>query len=233
MKYSYFLGLLIYILFNAALVFSSVYIITQFAPAAAGSGIPEIKAYLNGMLQCNHCFTSTSFNIYENVGGRGTWTSFQVSSIWKLLTSIFFCVWCTLNLVWYQAFLCCRYWYSWYSPVPDSHWKGGCCVILFAPPAPPLHQSVVTMMISALADCHFCRASFYLSSSDKNGGKSSGFSIYCMIWKVMDFDSSFELLLWQILGSIGSVGGGLALGKEGPLVHTGACIASVLGQVKS
>lgn len=56
MKYSYFLGLLIYILFNAALVFSSVYIITQFAPAAAGSGIPEIKAYLNGMLQCNHCF---------------------------------------------------------------------------------------------------------------------------------------------------------------------------------
>lgn len=35
----------------------------------------------------------------------------------------------------------------------------------------------------------------------------------------------------QILGSIGSVGGGLALGKEGPLVHTGACIASVLGQV--
>lgn len=51
--------------------------------------------------------------------------------------------------------------------------------------------------------------------------------------EVMDFDSSFELLLWQILGSIGSVGGGLALGKEGPLVHTGACIASVLGQVKS
>ena len=24
--------------------------------------------------------------------------------------------------------------------------------------------------------------------------------------------------------------GGLALGKEGPLVHTGACIASLLGQ---
>ncbi|GAY42559.1 hypothetical protein CUMW_067830 [Citrus unshiu] len=33
-----------------------------------------------------------------------------------------------------------------------------------------------------------------------------------------------------IFGSIGSVGGGLALGKEGPLVHTGACIASLLGQ---
>ena len=39
------------------------------------------------------------------------------------------------------------------------------------------------------------------------------------------------LSVGQVLGSIGSVGGGLALGKEGPLVHTGACIASVLGQV--
>lgn len=28
------------------------------------------------------------------------------------------------------------------------------------------------------------------------------------------------------------MGGGLALGKEGPLVHTGACIASLLGQVR-
>jgi chloride channel 7 len=37
----------------------------------------------------------------------------------------------------------------------------------------------------------------------------------------------------QIFGSIGSVGGGLALGKEGPLVHTGACIASLLGQVST
>ncbi|QHO38501.1 Chloride channel protein CLC-d [Arachis hypogaea] len=38
-------------------------------------------------------------------------------------------------------------------------------------------------------------------------------------------------LIGKIFGSIGSVGGGLALGKEGPLVHTGACIASLLGQV--
>lgn len=34
----------------------------------------------------------------------------------------------------------------------------------------------------------------------------------------------------QILGSIGSVSGGLIVGKEGPLVHVGACIASLLGQ---
>lgn len=45
---SYIAGFVVYVLINLALVFSSVYIITQFAPAAAGSGIPEIKGYLNG-----------------------------------------------------------------------------------------------------------------------------------------------------------------------------------------
>lgn len=34
----------------------------------------------------------------------------------------------------------------------------------------------------------------------------------------------------QIIGSIGSVSAGLDLGKEGPLVHIGSCIASLLAQ---
>ncbi|XP_018846839.1 chloride channel protein CLC-d-like isoform X2 [Juglans regia] len=93
---SYVAGFIVYVLINLVLVLSSVYIITQFAPAAAGSGIPEIKGYLNGV---------------------------------------------------------------------DIHG-----VLLF------------------------------------------------------------RTLIGKIFGSIGSVGGGLALGKEGPLVHTGACIASLLGQ---
>lgn len=50
-QHSYFVGFLVYILLNLALVFSSVYIVTQFAPAAAGSGIPEIKGYLNGKVK--------------------------------------------------------------------------------------------------------------------------------------------------------------------------------------
>ncbi|XP_075113349.1 chloride channel protein CLC-d-like isoform X2 [Nicotiana tabacum] len=93
---SYFAGCLVYILINLVLVLSSVYIITHFAPAASGSGIPEIKGYLNGI---------------------------------------------------------------------DTHG-----ILLF------------------------------------------------------------RTLIGKIFGSIGSVGGGLALGKEGPLVHIGACIASLLGQ---
>ncbi|KAG9456454.1 hypothetical protein H6P81_000962 [Aristolochia fimbriata] len=95
-QHSYFAGFIVYMLINLALVFSSVFIITQFAPAAAGSGIPEIKGYLNGV---------------DTPG-----------------------------------------------------------ILLF------------------------------------------------------------RTLIGKIFGSIGSVGGGLALGKEGPLVHTGACIASLIGQ---
>ncbi|KAG6420135.1 hypothetical protein SASPL_116654 [Salvia splendens] len=93
---SYFAGFLVYTLINLALVLSSVYIVTQFSPEAAGSGIPEIKGYLNGI---------------------------------------------------------------------DTHG-----ILLF------------------------------------------------------------RTLVGKIFGSIGSVGGGLALGKEGPLVHIGACIASMFGQ---
>lgn len=39
----------------------------------------------------------------------------------------------------------------------------------------------------------------------------------------------FRTLAAKFVGSIGSVAGGLAVGKEGPFVHTGACIASLLG----
>ncbi|OWM71440.1 chloride channel protein CLC-b [Punica granatum] len=37
-------------------------------------------------------------------------------------------------------------------------------------------------------------------------------------------------LIVKIIGSIGAVSAGLDLGKEGPLVHIGACISSLLGQ---
>ncbi|RVX06794.1 Chloride channel protein CLC-b [Vitis vinifera] len=37
-------------------------------------------------------------------------------------------------------------------------------------------------------------------------------------------------LIVKIFGSIGAVSAGLDLGKEGPLVHIGSCIASLLGQ---
>ncbi|GLU11465.1 hypothetical protein SLE2022_282060 [Rubroshorea leprosula] len=37
-------------------------------------------------------------------------------------------------------------------------------------------------------------------------------------------------LIVKIIGSVGAVSAGLDLGKEGPLVHIGSCIASLLGQ---
>lgn len=42
---------------------------------------------------------------------------------------------------------------------------------------------------------------------------------------------SFKTLVAKVLGSIGSVAGGLAVGKEGPFVHTGACIANQVGSI--
>ena len=38
-----------------------------------------------------------------------------------------------------------------------------------------------------------------------------------------------SIIPWQIIGSMGAVSSGLDLGKEGPLVHIGACIAAQLG----
>ena len=42
----------------------------------------------------------------------------------------------------------------------------------------------------------------------------------------------FKTLVAKVLGSLGSVSAGLAVGKEGPFVHIGAGIASVLSQVR-
>ncbi|CAE6079025.1 unnamed protein product [Arabidopsis arenosa] len=58
------------------------------------------------------------------------------------------------------------------------------------------------------------------------------FHIYALDFAGFDIPGAllFRTLIGKIFGSIGSVGGGLALGKEGPLVHTGAYIASLLGQ---
>jgi chloride channel 7 len=40
----------------------------------------------------------------------------------------------------------------------------------------------------------------------------------------------FTILTLQIFGSILGVSAGFVVGKEGPMVHTGACIANLLGQ---
>ncbi|XP_022721873.1 chloride channel protein CLC-d-like isoform X5 [Durio zibethinus] len=72
---SYLAGCLIYILINLALVFSSVYIITQFAPAAAGSGIPEIKGYLNGI-------DIPGILLFRTLIGKGGSTKYHLSSRW-------------------------------------------------------------------------------------------------------------------------------------------------------
>uniref|UniRef100_A0A7N0UZ63 Chloride channel protein n=1 Tax=Kalanchoe fedtschenkoi TaxID=63787 RepID=A0A7N0UZ63_KALFE len=41
---------------------------------------------------------------------------------------------------------------------------------------------------------------------------------------------SFQTLVVKVLGSISAVSSSLVVGKAGPMVHTGACVASLLGQ---
>eukprot|EP00983_Pelagomonas_calceolata_P104498 1159035-Pelagomonas_calceolata.AAC.4 len=43
----------------------------------------------------------------------------------------------------------------------------------------------------------------------------------------------FSTLFAKLAGSVGAVAGGLAIGKEGPFVHAGACIAALLSQANS
>ena len=160
---SYVAGFIVYLAINLGLVFSSVYIVTHFAPAAAGSGIPEIKGYLNGM-----------------------------SYYWWLFASILgkiktHCFWAFESI---SFVLMNRNWHSWCPFLQNLNRKG--TVV----PYPSLLEISADMFL-----------------------------------KFSHFFSFRNLGICQIFGSIGSVGGGLALGKEGPLVHTGACIASLLGQV--
>jgi chloride channel 7 len=42
--------------------------------------------------------------------------------------------------------------------------------------------------------------------------------------------SHIFLLILQIIGSISAVSSSLFVGKAGPMVHTGACVAALLGQ---
>lgn len=42
-----------------------------------------------------------------------------------------------------------------------------------------------------------------------------------------------KTLVVKLLGSVGAVAGGLAVGKEGPFVHAGACLGALLSQVWS
>ena len=45
----YLAGYVVYTSVNCLLVSGAAYVVTTFAPAAAGSGIPEVKSYLNGL----------------------------------------------------------------------------------------------------------------------------------------------------------------------------------------
>lgn len=55
----------------------------------------------------------------------------------------------------------------------------------------------------------------------------------CARLTLNDNGCTFQTLIVKILGMIGSLTGGLAVGKEGPMVHIGAIVAAGISQGRS
>ena len=70
MRYSYFLSFLLYLIFNIIFVACAAVLVTYMAPAAAGSGIPDVKAYLNGIDYAGVLVPQTLFS--KLLGGIGS-----------------------------------------------------------------------------------------------------------------------------------------------------------------
>jgi chloride channel 7 len=68
--------------------------------------------------------------------------------------------------------------------------------------------------------CAVCCANLSAAQSYLNGIDVPGI----FLWKT---------LVVKLLGSVGAVAGGLAVGKEGPFVHAGACLGALISQVRA
>ncbi|CAI5515845.1 unnamed protein product, partial [Closterium sp. Naga37s-1] len=168
MQRSHALAFMVYLAFNVLLVFSSSFIVTRFAPAAAGSGIPEIKGYLNGSVGWLRMWV---------VGCLATYPHGYVWWVMQRSHALAFMVYLAFNVL-----------------------------LVFS------SSFIVTRFAPAAAGSGIPEIKGYLNGIDMPG-----------ILLV-------RTLVGKMLGSVGSVAGGLALGKEGPLVHTGACLAALIGQ---
>jgi hypothetical protein len=69
MRYSYFLSFLVYVLSNTALVLMSSLVVCYYAPASAGSGIPEIKGYLNGIDMPGEDLDQVGEHLFDSADG--------------------------------------------------------------------------------------------------------------------------------------------------------------------
>ncbi|CAI5996487.1 unnamed protein product, partial [Closterium sp. NIES-65] len=240
MQRSHALAFMVYLAFNVLLVFSSSFIVTRFAPAAAGSGIPEIKGYLNGSVGWLRMWV---------VGCLATYPHGYVWWVMQRSHALAFMVYLAFNvlLVFSSSFIVTRF-----APaaagsgIPEIKgylngsvgwlrmWVVGCLATY-----PHGYVWWVMQRWHALAFMVYLAfnvllvfSSSFIVTRFAPAAAGSGIPEIKGYLNGIDMPGILlvRTLVGKMLGSVGSVAGGLALGKEGPLVHTGACLAALIGQ---
>ncbi|CAI5531242.1 unnamed protein product [Closterium sp. Naga37s-1] len=93
------------------------------------------------------------------------------------------------------------------------------------------HTTLRWLLVLLIGTCTGLLAFLVNISVEAIGGAKFGLVFSHIKGQNMPAVLSAKTLIVKVLGSIAAVAGGLAVGKEGPLVHCGACIASILGRL--
>ncbi|CAI5980177.1 unnamed protein product, partial [Closterium sp. NIES-64] len=246
MQRSHALAFMVYLAFNVLLVFSSSFIVTRFAPAAAGSGIPEIKGYLNGRWRSHALafMVYLAFNVLLVFSSSFIVTRFAPAAAGSGIPEIkgylngsvgWLRMWVVGCLATYP------HGYVWWVM---QRWHALAFMVYLAFNVLLVFSSsfIVTRFAPAAAGSGIPEIKGYLNGRKANrlghhrgrmGRRASRGQVDGLGRKAgIDMPGILlvRTLVGKMLGSVGSVAGGLALGKEGPLVHTGACLAALIGQ---
>uniref|UniRef100_A0A383VWF9 Chloride channel protein n=1 Tax=Tetradesmus obliquus TaxID=3088 RepID=A0A383VWF9_TETOB len=93
-------------------------------------------------------------------------------------------------------------------------------------------QPVASFLVYALVNCVLIGVSVYVTVNYAPAAAGSGIAEVKSYLNGIDVPGIFlwNTLLVKLLGSVGAVAGGLAVGKEGPFVHAGACLGALISQ---
>ena len=93
---------------------------------------------------------------------------------------------------------------------------------------------LTSFLLYSIINCLLVLASVLVTLYLGPAAAGSGISEVKAFLNGVDVPAIFHLrtLIAKLVGAVGSVAGGLAIGKEGPFVHAGAAIAAILSQVR-
>lgn len=97
-----------------------------------------------------------------------------------------------------------------------------------------MHRYFASFILYATFNCILVLSAVLITLTLGPAAAGSGISEVKAYLNGVDVPGIFHLrtLVAKLIGAIGSVAGGLAIGKEGPFVHAGAAIAAIISQVR-